>query len=214
MSSGEAGWLGSWATDVSRDAYNRSLLAGIDFSCPHRCSRPVELAPPTDGASADVEFGESASCWRPLRGGGDAAFALVGVAKSWELEELGVGDEDPIRDAARPRSLQRRDGKPLVTQHEVGRGRVITVLTGLDGRGRIGPATRPLSSSCCSPMLTCGAERRRRLGRYVDDPLVRLFADRRLHREGDLSAGHQRAAAGSDRVVADANRASIRVAKQ
>ncbi len=163
--------------DVSRDAYNRSLLAGDRFLLPAPLLQPAALAPPTDGASADVVFGEPSPLTEPLRGVGDAALALVGVAKSWQLEELGVGDEvDPLTPRVRV-PLQRRDGKPWVTQHEVGRGRVITVLTGLDGKWTNWPGdpTFVVFLLQSNAYLWSGAAPP--TGRYVDDPLVRRFAE-------------------------------------
>ncbi|TVP98488.1 MAG: hypothetical protein EA381_12260 [Planctomycetaceae bacterium] len=43
--------------------------------------------------------------------------------------DAAVAEAAPVREV-----LLRRDGRPLVVQHEVGRGRVITSLVGLDGR--------------------------------------------------------------------------------
>ena len=65
---------------------------------------------------------------------GIAAWSLLGLAESWNLEKV-VEDSDSENVRPRVRTvLKRRDDLPLVTEHEVGRGRVVTVLTGIDGR--------------------------------------------------------------------------------
>jgi hypothetical protein len=122
---GIAWFLGS---RVNRESYNRTLLGQDRFLLPAPLDGQLDLAQANDNSSPDVQFGERSSLLDPLRAGGDGAFALVGVARSWNL---GAGDET---DAPTVRTLlRRRDGNPLVTRHEVGRGRVITVLMGLDG---------------------------------------------------------------------------------
>ena len=128
---GVAWFLGS---EVIRESYNRTLLARDRFLLPAPLDESVEL-PMTEGRrSGDVVLGEEKTFIDPLRSGGDAAWSLLGLAESWTLQEEVA---DPDSEIVRPRVrqvLNRRDDQPLVTQHEVGRGRVVTVLTGIDGR--------------------------------------------------------------------------------
>ena len=127
---GLAWFLGS---EVSKDSYNSSLLAQDRYLLPRSLAESKELSPSEDNASGDVQFGEKSPLLAPLAPAGDAAFALVGVSRSWDLEADGLGE---AADENQPRVrnvLLRSDGGPLVTQHDVGRGRVVTVLMGLDG---------------------------------------------------------------------------------
>jgi hypothetical protein len=120
---------------IDRDLYNRTL-AGSRRLLPGRLGERTELPVRSAEVSPDIILGRPHSLTGPLAPIGDAAFALVGVSQTWSLvaDEAAAGEEEdpnrgPIRDV-----LMRRDGRPLVTQHDVGRGRVITALVGLDGQ--------------------------------------------------------------------------------
>jgi len=94
----------------------------------------LELAVRSAEVSPDVILGRPHTLTEPLAPIGDAVFSLVGVSRTWSLVSDAAaappgGDTDaPVREV-----LMRRDGRPLVTQHDLGRGRVITSLVGLDG---------------------------------------------------------------------------------
>ena len=111
----------------------RNLLPGVLGR-----AKPLELSP--DNNTADLLFGDPSPLVAPLTVAGEAAFALVNVARSWTLEEQSPtdGGETEVEGTAdRPRIrnvLLRRDGEPFVTKHNVGEGSVVTVLSGLDGR--------------------------------------------------------------------------------
>ncbi len=161
--------------EVNRESYNRTLLAQNRYLLPAALSQPMELARTTDDAAADVKFGESSMLLAPLRAGGDAAFSLVGVSNSWDLQTLAI-NQDPDPNQPRVRTvLERHDGKPLVTQHDVGQGRVITVLMGLDGRWTNWPGdpTFVVFLLQSNAYLWSGAAPPTR--RFVDEPLVRLL---------------------------------------
>ena len=123
------------AASYNQILYNaeRSLLPGALAQ-----AEPLELSP--NNNTADLQFGDSSSLVAPLTAAGEAAFALVNVARSWNLEKDAANTDDPDDDTApieRPRVrnvLSRRDGLPFVTKHDIGRGSVVTVLSGLDGR--------------------------------------------------------------------------------
>lgn len=169
---GLAWFLGA---QVNRESYNRTLFAQNRYLLPAPLAQPIELARTTDDATADVKLGESSILLAPLRAGGDAAFALVGVSDSWDLETLAI-NQDPDPNQPRVRTiLQRHDGKPLVTQHEVGQGRVITVLMGLDGRWTNWPGdpTFVVFLLQSNAFLWSGAAPPTR--RLIDDPLIRLL---------------------------------------
>ncbi|MGB0760203.1 MAG: BatA domain-containing protein [Rubripirellula sp.] len=110
----------------------RSLLPGVLGE-----AKSLELSPDTN--TADLQFGEPSPLVAPLAVAGEAAFALVNIARSWTLEEEKRGtnlatDDEPTVDRPRIRNvLVRRDGEPFVTKHDVGEGSVVTVLSGLDG---------------------------------------------------------------------------------
>jgi hypothetical protein len=118
---------------IDRELYNRTL-SGNRRLLPGQLGEPAELAVRSAEVSPDIILGRPHSLTEPLAPIGDAAFALVGIARSWSLSapetptDGGAEDANPVREV-----LLRRDGRPLVTQHDVGRGRVITSLVGLDG---------------------------------------------------------------------------------
>ena len=123
--------------DVRAATYNQNLLAQDRALLPAPLSEIQELKVSSE-KSGDVVFGQHDTMLEPLRAAGDNIWALVGVARTWGLDETKDPAEEPDDgDAASsaPRVLtvlKRRDGKPLATQHQVGKGRVITVLSGLD----------------------------------------------------------------------------------
>ncbi|TWT84013.1 hypothetical protein CA13_54870 [Planctomycetes bacterium CA13] len=119
--------------DVVKDSYNQHLLAGDRRLLPMPLEEAKPMPPPAGVSSADVVFGDAPQLLAPLRAGGDAALSLIGLSQSWTLQQPSFAEPD---DPEQPRInvvLKRRDGGPLVTQHDVDRGRIITVLTGLDG---------------------------------------------------------------------------------
>lgn len=125
-------FLGS---NIDRDAYNRAA-SGSRRLLPSKLGEPIDLPDRSAESSGDVVLGQAHPLTSPIAPIGDPAFALVAVTKSWSLEatddvEGMILDEEksPVRNI-----VLRRDGKPLVTQHDVGRGRVITSLVGLDSR--------------------------------------------------------------------------------
>ncbi len=169
---GVAWFLGA---NVNRESYNQTLLAQQRKLLPAPIGKSTELSRVEDSNAADVRFGESSTLLAPLRAGGDAAFSLVGVSRSWELEKPAINEPD---DPNRPRVrtvLQRRDGEPLVTQHDVGQGRVITVLMGLDGRWTNWPGdpTFVVFLLQSNASLWSGAAPPTR--RFVDDDLRRVL---------------------------------------
>ncbi len=170
---GLAWFLGA---NVGRDSYNASLLSSDRFLLPAPLNRAIELPPPDDNATGDVVFGEPTSLTAPLQGAGDAAFSLVGLSNSWTLVSE-PGGEPANPDQPRVRNvLQRRDGMPLATQHDVGRGRVITVLTGLDGKWTNWPGdpTFVVFLLQANAHLWSGAAPP--TNRFVDESLYRLFS--------------------------------------
>ncbi|MGI9471275.1 MAG: BatA domain-containing protein [Rubripirellula sp.] len=120
-------------TEVSKDSYNSSLMAQDRNLLPALLEESKELTRSEDAAAGDVQFGEKSPLLAPLSAAGDAAFSLVGVSRSWQLETPALNDVDQ-GDQPRVRNvLLRSDGLPLVTQHDVGRGRIVTAMIGLDG---------------------------------------------------------------------------------
>ena len=113
---------------VNAESYNTSLLSQDRYLLPGLLDQQLPLPQATDNTSGDVQFGEESELLRPLRAGDDGAFALVGLSRSWAITNNESESAPPVRTL-----LRRRDDRPLVTRHEVGRGRVITALMGLDG---------------------------------------------------------------------------------
>ncbi len=119
---------------IDRQIYNRNL-GGPRNLLPGTLGDTIELPERSTESSGDCVLGPAHPLTAPLAPIGDAAFALVAVTHSWSLEPpdpqaaatASAVDKSPVRDV-----VLRRDGKPLVTQHDVGKGRVVTSLVGLD----------------------------------------------------------------------------------
>lgn len=134
---------GGLALFIGRDAnvtsYNQALYTSDRSLLPGTLgeAKPLERSP--NNNTADLKFGEPSSLVAPLSAAGEAAFALVNLVRSWTLEKpdttrAATPDDDEAVDRPRVRTvLERRDGEPFVTQHDVGEGSVVTVLSGLDG---------------------------------------------------------------------------------
>jgi len=123
--------------DIDREAYNR-VATGARKLLPGRLGQVIDLPERSAESSGDCVLGQAHPLTSPLAPIGDAAFALVAVTKSWSIESGDIGDVDSVQasdsEGTSPvrNVLLRRDGKPLVTQHDLGRGRVVTSLVGLD----------------------------------------------------------------------------------
>ncbi|MEM9826877.1 MAG: BatA domain-containing protein [Planctomycetota bacterium] len=127
--------------NVDFSNYNQRLvgrrgegIAGVPktFSLlPAALSKIASLPPRGESTGGDLTMTLTRSpLTDPLRSVGDAALSLIRLSKTWTLQP----NENPESDSNYATILQRRDGQPLVTTQDVGNGRVITVLTGLDGR--------------------------------------------------------------------------------
>jgi len=123
---------------INRELYNRTL-GGTRRLLPGVIGERAELPVRSAEVSPDMILGRPHPLIEPLLPIGDAAFAVVGLTNSWTLaaaaaEPAATGGDDQAEAASPIREiLSRRDGRPLVTQHDLGRGRVITSLVGLDG---------------------------------------------------------------------------------
>ncbi|MCP4941666.1 MAG: hypothetical protein GY924_06740 [Planctomycetaceae bacterium] len=126
-------------------SYNQILYSPKRNLLPGELGKAKALELSDDSNTADLQFGDPSSLVAPLTVAGEAAFALVNVARSWTLEQENPSADNSTSDEAttdepnaeRPRVrnvLLRRDGEPFVTKHNVGEGSVVTVLSGLDGR--------------------------------------------------------------------------------
>ncbi|QEF99218.1 hypothetical protein Mal15_32790 [Stieleria maiorica] len=115
---------------VAAEDYNRILLSQDRQLLPAPLDSIGNLAVGGTDKTGDVLFGDTDTLLDPLRSAGDASLSMIGVAKGWTLDDQ-ADNNGPTR---RYRNvLVRRDGAPLVTEHAVGTGTVVTVLTSLDG---------------------------------------------------------------------------------
>ncbi len=174
---GLAWFLGS---DVRAESYNRTLLARDRQLLPAPLTTVSPL--PRGGDSGDIGFGQPDTFLDPLRGAGDAIWGLVGLAQSWMLADLDATTTDETTDdetvnGAQPARvrvvLKRRDGQPLVTQQQVGKGRIVTVLTGLNDRWtnwRGDPTFVPFLLLTNASLWSGAAPSTQH---FVDDPLMR-----------------------------------------
>ncbi|MEL6110104.1 MAG: BatA domain-containing protein [Planctomycetota bacterium] len=119
---------------VVRERYNTNLLAQGRQLLPAPLEKIVDLTVGSARDTGDVLFGDEDTLIDPLRSGGDSSLATIGIAKSWSFEAT---DFDGPSNETGPEAtrygivFQRRDQLPLVTEHAVGSGTVVTVLTGL-----------------------------------------------------------------------------------
>ncbi|MFK8115050.1 MAG: BatA domain-containing protein [Rubripirellula sp.] len=162
--------------EVNQNSYNQTLVSQGRYLLPARLEKPTALPIASDTNSSDVQFGDTDSpLLAPLRPGGDATFSLVGVSRSWELESLALNEQP---DPAAPRVhtlLKRRDGKPLVTQHDVGNGQVLTVLMGLDGSWTNWPGDPTFVVFLLQSNAVLWSGVAPPTARFVDDELERLL---------------------------------------
>ncbi|TWU55320.1 hypothetical protein Poly59_16170 [Rubripirellula reticaptiva] len=164
--------------NTNRESYNQTLLGQSRYLLPGSLGQPIELPVPTD-AKPDVGLGESSSTLlAPLESIGESALALIGLSQSWRLDEPQLGD---LPDSQRPRMrvvLNRRDGLPFVTLHDYGRGRVITVLSGLDGSWTNWPGdpTFVVFLLQSNALLWSGAAPPTH--RMIDDAIVKVLSSR------------------------------------
>lgn len=165
---GIAWFLGS---RINSPSYNGTLLAQRRYLLPGLLNNQQELPQARDNTSADIQFGDKSSLTEPLRAGGDGAFALVGLANSWTISEA-QGEEAPTVRVL----LNRRDGKPLVTRHVVGRGRVITVLTGLDGSWTNWPSDPTFVVFLLQANADLWSGAAPTTQRYIDQPLTQILS--------------------------------------
>lgn len=135
--------------DVNAASYNRVLATESRKLLPFKLGN-VRNAVPNDedqnnGAKANaLRFGKGGELLGPIASAGNGVFGLVNVEKAWAIDESSQmleasGDElpatqpDPASDNDISILLQRGDD-PLAIRHVLGRGRIVTVLTGLDGQ--------------------------------------------------------------------------------
>ena len=125
---GLAWFLGS---ETPIEQMNRLLLDEQRNLLPGALHGPVELARPDGAAGSDLVLAAPHTLTEPLVPLGDSVLGLVGVSRS-----LGIDTDDPRYTLPSPprRVLNRRDGLPFVLEHAIDQGRVITVLSGLDGQ--------------------------------------------------------------------------------
>lgn len=167
---------------VDAEAYNRTLLARDRYLLPGPLDSVSQLGS-GDAATGDVILGDNTPLMEPLRVAGDAALGLVRLSRSWTLRdpaaatgETSAADESVPADSPSPRvrkPLRRRDGLPLVTVHNVGRGQIITVLAGLqrDWTNWAGDPSFVVFLLQANASLWSRASPETR--RFVDEPLVR-----------------------------------------
>ncbi|MEO1528579.1 MAG: BatA domain-containing protein, partial [Planctomycetota bacterium] len=119
---------------IVRERYNTNLLAQDRALLPAQLSEIVALPIAGSRETGDVVFGDEDTLIDPLRSGGDASLGMIGIAKSWSLQEsdFNSADESPADVTPYRTVLQRRDKLPLVTEHTVGSGTIVTVMTGLN----------------------------------------------------------------------------------
>lgn len=117
----------------------------------------ADLGSPNEEKRGALVFGKDGELLGPISRAGNAVFGLVNMQRAWiptesslsvepdfapENDELGEGtrpDEAPVEVAAAANLLDARvllarpNGQPLAVRHGTGRGRIVTVMSGLNG---------------------------------------------------------------------------------
>ncbi|MEM9645622.1 MAG: BatA domain-containing protein, partial [Planctomycetota bacterium] len=140
---------------VDPNSYNQTLVSGERFLLPSELVSIQPLEANRNSRVGDLMLGDETELLQPLRSVGDSVFGLVGLSDSWtfspfdadangdSLQAPGIQSLDPKTAGSSNGSVtrpvirvpvRRGDDLPLVTQHELGLGRVITVAVGLDGK--------------------------------------------------------------------------------
>lgn len=132
---------------VNAESYNRNVASDQFQLLPFQLGTPRQSVFPKDSESAldraadALVFGKDSDLLGPIASAGNGVFGLVNVQRAWTFRADDDDDDDTIseRESAPTsdldiRVLLQRGEDPLVTRHVLGRGRVVTVMTGLDGR--------------------------------------------------------------------------------
>ncbi|TWT93159.1 BatA domain-containing protein [Neorhodopirellula pilleata] len=145
--------------DVNAESYNRVLASDQHQLLPFELGTPrtteQSLGGTTDdddssGRTADaVVFGKDSDLLGPIASAGNGVFGLVNVRQAWTSQSpdssansvLNASTSEPESVENNPsdseldvRVLLQRGEDPLAVRHVLGRGRVVTVMTGLDGQ--------------------------------------------------------------------------------
>lgn len=145
--------------DINPESYNRVLasdqhqLLPFTLGSPRQTDGPFTGPGPDDNASgrtADaLVLGKDSDLLGPIASAGNGVFGLVNVRKAWTslATETPLNSSQPELESetqsdtlARSgseldvRVLLQRGEDPLAVRHVLGRGRIVTVMTGLDGQ--------------------------------------------------------------------------------
>lgn len=124
---GGGGLMWMVGSEALATRYNEVLYgAGSEPLLPGRLAEVVPLSQSGATSAPDMVLGEKHPLTAPLAAIGDAVFSLVQMKQSHTLE-LEPEKTGPIQ-----KLVMRRDGEPLILQHALGSGQIVTVLFGLD----------------------------------------------------------------------------------
>ena len=160
---------------VSASNYNATLLAEDRRLLPQSLAKIEDLESSSTAKSTDVVFGEDPELLGPLLSAGDASLSLIGLARSWTLETNEATDDNDINQPRVHTVLERRDGVPLVLRHDVQRGRVITVLSGIDGNWTNWPGDPTFVVFLLQANADLWSGASPRTTRIVDEPIERTL---------------------------------------
>tara|TARA_R110002073_G_scaffold230604_1_gene391707 strand:+ start:11286 stop:13874 length:2589 start_codon:yes stop_codon:yes gene_type:complete len=128
--------------DVDADNYNNLVGGKAGGLLPFDIAPTVSLGGESE-ESPKLVLGKNADLLGPIASAGNGIFGLVSIRRQWvpavspaeELREELTGDEAEVELAQSnvQTLLARADETPVATLHGMGRGRVVTVTTGLDG---------------------------------------------------------------------------------
>ncbi|MEM6979432.1 MAG: BatA domain-containing protein [Planctomycetota bacterium] len=118
--------------DVIASSYNAQFTTNESTSLlPFPIERVTPRRRDRDDRNASIAMGPHADLLGPIARGGDSVFSLVRVNKSWQPDRA---PDDPVSSGRSETKviLKLDQDRPLATLHSVGRGRIVTVMTGLE----------------------------------------------------------------------------------
>ncbi|MCC9601727.1 BatA domain-containing protein [Stieleria sp. JC731] len=176
--------------NVQPKQYNQTLLSQGRQLLPRQLDRISDLDVGGDQKTGDMLFGDEDTLLDPLRGAGDSSLSLIGIQKSWSiLDDVSADDEVT---APRFRTvLKRRDNQPIVTEHYVGAGTVVTVMTEPDAKWTNWPGDPTFVPFMLLTNAKLWSGAAATTSRVVTDAMTRTFSTREYFPEVKLALPSQ-----------------------
>jgi uncharacterized membrane protein len=160
--------------------YNELWYQDGEGLLPFPLQSVVELAPSRDPAAADI-IAQSHPILEPLLGAGVNPLQLIRLSRFMQQREsVGLGSAAGSDLGSGPASWQlvakTRTGQPLVVDHAIGRGRVVTWLTSLEPQWSNWAQDPTFVVAALRLVGYLGSFRQQQFSRPAGEPLVQTYA--------------------------------------